>query len=137
MAGPGPQEPMEPVRHLVQSRSVRPVQPWRGVRLPRLQHHLAGEQQLTTTQHLLAGRQPLGIVGVVPAPPGVQSPDLTLGEAETVKAIWKAQNTVPVDEEKAQSLMKLIDSLEDDDDVQAVYSNFEVSDDVMAKLTAA
>ncbi len=60
----------------------------------------------------------------------------TLGEAETVKAIWRAQNTVPVDEEKAQSLMKLIDTLEDDDDVQNVYSNFEVSDEVMAKLSA-
>lgn len=62
--------------------------------------------------------------------------EATLGEAETVKAIWKPQNTVPVDEEKAQSLMKLIDSLEDDDDVQNVYSNFEVSDEVMAKLSA-
>ncbi|HUH50034.1 MAG TPA: YebC/PmpR family DNA-binding transcriptional regulator [Mycoplana sp.] len=60
----------------------------------------------------------------------------TLGEAETVKAIWKPQNTVPVDEEKAQSLMKLIDTLEDDDDVQNVYSNFEVSDEVLAKLSA-
>ena len=59
-----------------------------------------------------------------------------LGEAETVKAIWKPQNTVPVDEEKAQSLMKLIDTLEDDDDVQNVYSNFEVSDEVLAKLSA-
>ena len=59
-----------------------------------------------------------------------------LGEAETVKAIWKAQNTEPVDEDKAQSLMKLIDTLEDDDDVQNVYSNFEVSDEVMAKLSA-
>ena len=59
-----------------------------------------------------------------------------LGEAETVNAIWKPQNTVPVDEEKAQSLMKLIDTLEDDDDVQNVYSNFEVSDEVMAKLSA-
>ncbi|QRM56600.1 YebC/PmpR family DNA-binding transcriptional regulator [Sinorhizobium sp. BG8] len=62
--------------------------------------------------------------------------ETTLGEAETVKAIWKAQNTVPVDEEKAQSLMKLIDTLEDDDDVQNVYSNFEVSDEVLAKLSA-
>ncbi|MGB3813514.1 MAG: YebC/PmpR family DNA-binding transcriptional regulator [Shinella sp.] len=59
-----------------------------------------------------------------------------LGEAETVNAIWKAQNTVPVDEEKAQSLMKLIETLEDDDDVQNVYSNFEVSDEVLAKLSA-
>ncbi|PZU20526.1 MAG: YebC/PmpR family DNA-binding transcriptional regulator [Shinella sp.] len=62
--------------------------------------------------------------------------EATLGEAETVKAVWKPQNTIPVDEEKAQSLMKLIDNLEDDDDVQNVYSNFEVSDEVMAKLSA-
>jgi len=62
--------------------------------------------------------------------------ETTLGEAETVKAIWRAQNNVPVDEEKAQSLMRLIDSLEDDDDVQNVYSNFEVSEEVMAKLSA-
>ncbi|MEZ2132081.1 MULTISPECIES: YebC/PmpR family DNA-binding transcriptional regulator [unclassified Sinorhizobium] len=62
--------------------------------------------------------------------------EAALGEAETVKAIWRAQNTVPVDEEKAQSLMKLIDSLEDDDDVQNVYSNFEVSEEIMAKLSA-
>ncbi|MBY5335241.1 YebC/PmpR family DNA-binding transcriptional regulator [Rhizobium leguminosarum] len=60
----------------------------------------------------------------------------SLGEAETVKAVWRAQNNVPVDEEKAQSLLKLIDSLEDDDDVQNVYSNFEVSEEVLAKLSA-
>ena len=59
-----------------------------------------------------------------------------LGEDESVKAIWKPQNTVPVDEEKAQSLMKLIDNLEDDDDVQNVYSNFEVSEEILAKLSA-
>lgn len=62
--------------------------------------------------------------------------EAVLGEAETVKAIWKPQNTIEVDEEKATSLMKLIDTLEDDDDVQTVYSNFEVSDEVMAKLSA-
>jgi YebC/PmpR family DNA-binding regulatory protein len=61
----------------------------------------------------------------------------TLGEAESVKAIWKPQNLVPVDEEKATGVMKLIDALDDDDDVQNVYTNFEVSDEVMQKLTAA
>ncbi|WP_176085240.1 YebC/PmpR family DNA-binding transcriptional regulator [Martelella sp. HB161492] len=59
-----------------------------------------------------------------------------LGEAESVKAIWKPQNTIPVDEEKATSLMRLIENLEDDDDVQNVYSNFEVDDETMAKLSA-
>ncbi|KAA3517556.1 YebC/PmpR family DNA-binding transcriptional regulator [Agrobacterium vitis] len=62
--------------------------------------------------------------------------EATLGEAESVKAVWKPQNTVPVDEDKAQSLMKLIETLEDDDDVQNVYSNFEVSEEVMARLSA-
>ncbi|SHG73378.1 DNA-binding regulatory protein, YebC/PmpR family [Kaistia soli DSM 19436] len=61
----------------------------------------------------------------------------TIGEAESVKAVWKPQNLVPVDEEKAASLLKLIDQLDDDDDVQAVYTNFEVSDEVLQKLTAA
>ena len=63
--------------------------------------------------------------------------EATLGEAESVKAIWKPQNTVPVDEERAQSLMKLIDTLEDDDDVQNVYTNFEVDEATLAKLSAA
>ena len=61
----------------------------------------------------------------------------SLGEAETVKAVWLPQTTTSLDAEKAESLMKLVAALEDDDDVQAVYSNFEVSDEVMQKLTAA
>ncbi|MEJ1158126.1 YebC/PmpR family DNA-binding transcriptional regulator [Prosthecomicrobium sp. N25] len=63
--------------------------------------------------------------------------ETTLGPAKSVKAIWKPQNTIPVDEEKAQTLMKLVGQLEDDDDVQNVYSNFDVSEEVLAKLTAA
>jgi YebC/PmpR family DNA-binding regulatory protein len=59
-----------------------------------------------------------------------------IGEASTVKAIWKPQNSVPVDEERAQSLMKMTDSLEDDDDVQNVYTNMDIPEDVMAKLSA-
>jgi YebC/PmpR family DNA-binding regulatory protein len=59
-----------------------------------------------------------------------------LGEASTVKAIWRAQNSVPVDEERAQSMIKMTDSLEDDDDVQNVYTNMDISEEVMAKLSA-
>jgi YebC/PmpR family DNA-binding regulatory protein len=59
-----------------------------------------------------------------------------LGEASTVKAIWRPQNSIPVDEERAQSLMKMTDSLEDDDDVQNVYTNMDIPEDVMAKLSA-
>lgn len=61
----------------------------------------------------------------------------SLGEAESVKIIWKPQNNVPVDEERAQSLMKLVSVLEDDDDVQSVYANFEVDEATLAKLSAA
>ena len=61
----------------------------------------------------------------------------TLGEAESVKIIWRPQTGVPVDEDKAQSVLRLIANLEDDDDVQNVYANFEVDEEVMAKLSAA
>jgi YebC/PmpR family DNA-binding regulatory protein len=60
-----------------------------------------------------------------------------LGEPASVKALWKPMQTTSVDEEKAASILKLIAGLEEDDDVQNVYSNFEVSDAVLAKLTAA
>ena len=63
--------------------------------------------------------------------------ETSLGEAESVKVIWKPQNNVPVDEERAQSLMKLVATLDDDDDVQNVYANFEVDDATLAKLSAA
>jgi len=53
------------------------------------------------------------------------------------KPIWQPQNNVPVDEERAQSLMKLVATLEDDDDVQNVYANFEVDDATLARLSAA
>ncbi len=59
-----------------------------------------------------------------------------LGEAETVKAVWQPQTMTALDEEKAATMVKLIGLLEDDDDVQAVYSNFEVSEQVLEKLTA-
>ena len=59
-----------------------------------------------------------------------------LGEAESVKAIWKPQTNTPIDAEKGATLMKLISILEEDDDVQNVYSNFEMSDEDAAKLEA-
>lgn len=60
-----------------------------------------------------------------------------LGEAETVKPVWLPQTTMALDEDKASSMLKLLSVLEDDDDVQSVYSNFEVTDEIMEKLTAA
>lgn len=60
----------------------------------------------------------------------------SLGEPESVKAIWKPQNNVPVDAERGATLMKLINTLEDDDDVQNVYTNFEMSDEDMERLAS-
>ena len=60
-----------------------------------------------------------------------------LGEAESVNIIWKPHNLTPVDEEKAATLLKLIDVLEDDDDVQNVFANYDISDEVMEKLAVA
>jgi len=60
-----------------------------------------------------------------------------LGEPDSVRPVWKPQTTTMLEEEKASTMMKLLDTLEDDDDVQNVYSNFEIADDVMAKLTSA
>jgi len=57
-----------------------------------------------------------------------------LGEAEGVKLAWRPQTLVAVDEAQAGTLLKLIDALDDDDDVQTVWGNYDISDDVMEKL---
>ena len=57
-----------------------------------------------------------------------------LGAAESAKLAWKPQLLVEVDEANAATLLKMIDALEDDDDVQTVWGNYDVSDEVMAKL---
>ena len=58
----------------------------------------------------------------------------SLGEAESTKFIFKPQNNVPVDLEKGETLLKMINILEEDDDVQNVYANFEMDDETAAKL---
>ena len=59
----------------------------------------------------------------------------SLGEADGVKLAWKPNLSVEVAEGDAQTLFKLIDTLEDDDDVQTVWGNYDVSDEVMEKLS--
>ena len=61
--------------------------------------------------------------------------ETSLGEAETVKLAWKPNLTVELDEKDAATLLKLIDALDDDDDVQTVWGNYEISDEVMEKLS--
>ncbi len=58
------------------------------------------------------------------------------GEPRKSALVWKAQNTVSVDDEAAEKLIRLVESLQDHDDVQNVFVNFEVSDAVAAKLGA-
>ncbi|MBS0989264.1 MAG: YebC/PmpR family DNA-binding transcriptional regulator [Acetobacter okinawensis] len=58
------------------------------------------------------------------------------GEAESAKLDWRPENTVTLDEEKARSLFKFLDVLEDNDDVQNVYANFDLPDDLAEKLSA-
>ncbi|MFN3619444.1 YebC/PmpR family DNA-binding transcriptional regulator [Sphingorhabdus sp.] len=60
--------------------------------------------------------------------------EATLGAAESAKLAWKPQLLVEVDEANAATLLKMIDALEDDDDVQTVWGNYDVSEEVMAKL---
>ncbi len=58
------------------------------------------------------------------------------GGAESARLTWRPLNTVAPSEEAAASLLKLLDVLEDNDDVQAVEGNFDISDELMQKLTA-
>ena len=58
------------------------------------------------------------------------------GEPRKSALMWKPQNTVPVDDEQGEKLFKLIDALNDNDDVQNVFANFEVSDALMQKMSA-
>ena len=57
-----------------------------------------------------------------------------LGESEGAKLAWKPQTPVDVAGDNVASLMKLIDTLEDDDDVQTVWGNYEIADEELEKL---
>jgi len=58
------------------------------------------------------------------------------GEPEWGRLDWKPQNSIVVDEDAAGTLIKMLDVLEDNDDVQRVAANFDISDDVMERLSA-
>ena len=58
------------------------------------------------------------------------------GEAQEAKLQWRPVNTTMVEGDAADSLMKLIDALEDNDDVQNVYANYEVSEETLQRLSA-
>ena len=62
--------------------------------------------------------------------------ETAFGEPASAKLGWIPNTTSPIDEEQAAMLFKLIDVLEDNDDVQSVWANYDMSDEVMQRLTA-
>jgi YebC/PmpR family DNA-binding regulatory protein len=59
------------------------------------------------------------------------------GEPRAARITWRPKTDMPIDEEAGQKLLRMIDALEESDDVQDVYTNFEMADEVLQKLTAA
>ena len=66
--------------------------------------------------------------------PAAKALEAALGDPEGVKLAWKPQLEVACDLGVATTLMKLIDTLEEDDDVQTVWGNYDISDEIMEKL---
>jgi len=58
------------------------------------------------------------------------------GEPRKAGLTWKPQNTISVDDEQGEKVLRLIETLEDNDDVQNVYANFEISDALVQRLSA-
>ena len=58
------------------------------------------------------------------------------GEPRAAAIMWRPKNGVPVDEDSGQRLLRMIEGLEDSDDVQSVYANFEIADEVLERLSA-
>jgi len=58
------------------------------------------------------------------------------GEPRKAALVWKPQNTVAVDDEQGEKLLRMLETLNEHDDVQNVYANFEISDAVMARMSA-
>lgn len=56
------------------------------------------------------------------------------GEPTSTRLVWKPQTNVELDDEKGEKMFKMLEALEDQDDVQNIYANFEVSDALMEKL---
>ena len=58
------------------------------------------------------------------------------GEPRSARLEWRPATSVTLDEERADGVLKLVDALEDNDDVQNVYANFEIPDAVLQRLSA-
>jgi transcriptional/translational regulatory protein YebC/TACO1 len=62
--------------------------------------------------------------------------EVKFGEPRKSALLWKPQNTVALDDEAGEKMLKLIELLDDNEDVQNVYANFEVSDALVVKMSA-
>ncbi|MDA7947227.1 MAG: YebC/PmpR family DNA-binding transcriptional regulator [Hyphomicrobiaceae bacterium] len=62
--------------------------------------------------------------------------EVSLGEPRSATIAWRPQNAIELDDKSGETLLKMLEALEDSDDVQSVYANFEVSDALMEKLGA-
>jgi YebC/PmpR family DNA-binding regulatory protein len=58
------------------------------------------------------------------------------GAPQSAKLVWRSKTLAPIEGEAADQLFKLLETLEDSDDVQSVYANFDASDEVMARVSA-
>jgi YebC/PmpR family DNA-binding regulatory protein len=58
------------------------------------------------------------------------------GEPRSARILWRPKNSVPINEEAGQKVLRMLETLEDSDDVQNVYANFEIADDVLERLSA-
>jgi YebC/PmpR family DNA-binding regulatory protein len=58
------------------------------------------------------------------------------GEPRKASLVWRPQNTVAVDDAQGEKILKLIESLNEQDDVQNVYANFEISDALVSRMSA-
>jgi len=58
------------------------------------------------------------------------------GAAQSAKIIWQPKSTTAINEEQATALFKMLDALEDNDDVQEVFANYEVDEKILERLSA-
>jgi transcriptional/translational regulatory protein YebC/TACO1 len=64
----------------------------------------------------------------------VEALESSLGQAKSTAIVWKPKTLTPVASDDVATLMKLIDALDDDDDVQTVFGNYDIADEDLAKL---
>jgi YebC/PmpR family DNA-binding regulatory protein len=65
-----------------------------------------------------------------------ESLEQRFGPAKSTGVVWRPKSTTPVSGDQAAGLMKLVDALDDDDDVQNVYANYEMTDEELERLSA-